>query len=381
MKFAHLSDLHLGKYVNGFSMLEEQDYILKQIRKHLSEEAVEYVLIAGDIYDVFIPSSEAMHLFDEFLTWLSKNSIKAYIISGNHDSAERLSYAQALLKNSGIHIAPPFAGKITSFSIEDEYGELEIYLLPFLKPVLARHFWPEEKIESYHDAVRLAVEKMAIDEKKRNILLSHQFVTGAISGGSENVIVGGLDNIGAEIFSAFDYVALGHIHRPQKILGKENIRYCGTPLQYSFSEVNDEKGLLIVDLKEKGNLEVKKLPLLPLHKMREVKGTYEMFMRQENYKQQGYDDYLSIVLEDEVEILNALDKLREVYPNIMKLRYQNQNERDEKIEKWQDLQKLNPLQMVQDFYQMRNERALGKEQARFLQQVVQRIFEEDLCDR
>lgn len=231
MKFIHLSDLHIGKRVNEFSMIEDQKYILKVILNIIDDEKPDGVLIAGDVYDKSVPSAEAVQLLDDFLCRLAERKIPTYIISGNHDSAERLSFGGRLMDMSGIHLSPVYNGKVEPFTLTDEYGKVNIYMLPFIKPVNVRRFFPDSEIESYTDAIKVAVDSMNVDEKERNIIVTHQFVTGASRSESEEISVGGSDNVDASVFDAFDYVALGHIHGPQKI-GRESVRYCGTPLMF-----------------------------------------------------------------------------------------------------------------------------------------------------
>ena len=249
MKLIHLSDLHLGKRVNEFSMLEDQAYILEQILTIIDAEQPQAVLVAGDIYDKAVPSAEAVQLFDDFLCRLSWRRLQVFVISGNHDSAERIAFGGRLMDGSGIHLSPVYDGTVEPISLTDEWGAVDVYLLPFVKPAHVRRFFPEASIESYTDAMAVAISAMEIKEDRRNILLTHQFVTGALRSDSEQISVGGADNVDAAVFASFDYVALGHIHRPQSI-GREAVRYCGTPLKYSFSEAGHRKSVTVVELRE-----------------------------------------------------------------------------------------------------------------------------------
>ena len=239
MRFIHLSDLHIGKRVNEFPMLEDQEFILTKILNIIDEQKPDGVIIAGDVYDKSVPSAEAVELFDDFLVRLSKRDMKVFVISGNHDSAERIAFGGRLMDKSGIYMSPVYNGKIEPVALSDEFGDVNIYMLPFVKPSNVRRFFPESEITSYTDAVKVAIDSMNIDTAKRNILITHQFVTGATRTESEDVSVGGTDNVDVSVFDSFDYVALGHIHRSQKC-GSEYIRYSGTPLKYSFSEANDK---------------------------------------------------------------------------------------------------------------------------------------------
>ena len=256
MKLIHLSDLHLGKRVNEFSLLEDQKYILTKILNIIDEEKPDALLIAGDIYDKAIPSAEAVELFDDFLVRLAGKDIKTFIISGNHDSPERLAFANRLIDISGIHLSPVYNGKVEPCTLTDSFGNINIYMLPFVKPIHVRRFYPEEEISTYTDAIRVALSQVKFDPKDRNVLITHQFVTGAERSESEEISVGGSDNVDASVFDGWDYVALGHIHRPQNI-GEERIRYCGTPLKYSFSEANHQKSVTVVELNEKGNQSIR----------------------------------------------------------------------------------------------------------------------------
>ena len=282
MKFAHIADLHIGKRVHDFSMLEDQRYILDQMLGIFEEQRVDGILIAGDVYDKVVPSAEAVQLFDEFITRLAKLKIPVYMISGNHDSAERLSFGAKLFESNDIYISQVYDGKVKKVGLEDEYGLVNVYLLPFLKPVTVRHALQRDDIESYEDGVMAALQECEVDASQRNVLVAHQFVTGADRCDSEEASVGGLDNVSAEVFEEFDYVALGHIHRPQK-MGRETLRYSGTPLKYSFSEVEHKKSVTIVELLEKGNVQISTVPLVPLRDMRKVRGTYMEVTAKESY--------------------------------------------------------------------------------------------------
>ena len=375
MKFMHLSDLHLGKRVNEFSMFEDQDYILKKILTIIQEEKPDGVLIAGDVYDKSIPSVEAVGLLDDFLKELAKAHIQTFIISGNHDSPERLAFAAELIEPSGIHISPAYDGKVRPISMQDDYGTVNIYMLPFVRPAHVRSVFPKENTESYTEAIRTAISHMEIHEEKRNLRITHQCGTGARRCESEEISVGGPDNVDASVFQAFDYVALGHIHGPQH-MGRESIRYCGTPLKYSFSEAGHHKSVTVLELREKGNLKIRTVDLLPLHDMRELKGTYEELTNRKNYEGTAVDDYLHITLTDEEDILDAIGKLRVIYPNLMKLDYDNQRTRENTvITTADDIKQKTPLELVQDFYEQQNNQAMDKEQTAFVSGLIEEIWE------
>ncbi len=375
MKLIHLSDLHIGKRVNEFSMLEDQKHILDNILDIIGNEAPDGIIIAGDVYDKSVPSAEAVQLLDSFLCRIAERKIPAYIISGNHDSAERLSFGGRLMDASGIHISPVYNGSVTPLQLSDEYGTVSIYLLPFLKPVNVRRFFPDAEIESYTDAVRVAVENMNIDKSGRNIIVTHQFVTGALRSDSEDISVGGSDNVDASVFDGFDYVALGHIHAPQKI-GREAVRYCGTPLKYSFSEAKHEKSVTVIELREKGKLEIRTVPLEPLRDMREIRGRYEDIVLRDSYLGTNTDDYIRVTLTDEKDIPDAMNRLRVIYPNIMKLDYDNTRTRSNRITGTSgDVERRSPLELFSEFYEKQNNQPMTEEETAFVSRLIEKIWE------
>lgn len=376
MKLIHISDLHLGKRVNEFSMLEDQAYILKEILKITEEEQADGVLIAGDVYDKSVPSAEAVQLFDDFLVRLSKGGTPAFIISGNHDSAERLAFGGRLMSQSGIYVSPVYDGTIQSVRLEDACGPVCIYLIPFLKPAHVRRFFPDAEIETYTDAMRTVIDALELDPEIRNIALAHQFVTSAVRSDSEEISVGGTDNVDASVFDAFDYVALGHIHRPQRVT-KDTIRYCGTPLKYSFSEAGHEKSVTIAELGAKGEVSVRTVPLVPLRDMGEIKGTYAGITAKSFYENTDYQEaYMHITLTDEEDIPDAVGKLRSIYRNIMKLDYDNARTRaNMEISGAEDLEQKSPLDLLGELYEKQNNQPMAKEQADFARQLIEEIWE------
>lgn len=490
MKFLHISDLHIGKRICEFSMLEDQSYILKQIIRIAEEEKPDAVLIAGDVYDKPVPSAEAVQLFDEFLTALAARNQAIFLISGNHDSPERIAFGGRLLEQCSVYLSPVYDGTVRKVTKMDAYGPVNVYLLPFVKPVTVRHalereagrqveadtseseakkqsgtdtarpeggkqpdagaaqFEDKKQLEdnteqyggkkqleadvaqsgdskrmeadaadagsgrrpegdaadsgsskkpdadtaraedrnppqaaqppivSYEDAVRTAVARMAVDPSQRNVLVAHQFVTGASRSDSEEVSVGGLDNVDGAIFEVFDYAALGHIHRPQKV-GKETVRYCGTPLAYSFSEAGQEKSVTIAELREKGQVEVRTVPLAPLRKMRKIRGTYLEVTAREFYKNTNVEDYLHVTLTDEEDIPGALEKLRAIYPNIMQLEYDNCRTRQRRlISGLEELEQKSELEIFEEFYELQNNQPTGEQQKRYMEELIQRMKEE-----
>ena len=376
MKFLHLSDLHLGKRVHGFSMLEDQAYILQQIIDCIASEQPDGVLICGDIYDKAVPSAEAVALCDDFFYHLAQLKVPVFAISGNHDSPERLAFGSRLMDGSGVHFSPVYDGQVRPFVLTDKWGEVGIYMLPFVKPAHVRRYFPEAEIDSYTDALSAAVGAMQVDTSRRNVLLTHQFVTGAATSDSEELSVGGTDNVDGSVFDPFDYVALGHLHSPQKV-GRDTLRYCGTPLKYSFSEAHQHKSITFVDLGEKGCVDISTAPLTPLHDLREVRGSYLELTDRRTYEGTATDDYLHITLTDEQDVPDALAKLRLIYPNLMRLDYDNRRTReDQQITAPERVENITPLQHLAAFYELQNNQPLTDEQAAFCQQLIEDIWKE-----
>lgn len=375
MKLIHLSDLHLGKRVNDFPMLEDQAYILDRILEIIDAEQPEAVLIAGDVYDKTIPSSEAVALLDDFLVKLADRSLAVLLISGNHDSPERLAFANRLMEGRGVYIAPVYHGEVTPVTLEDVHGLVDFWLLPFLKPVHLRRFFPEEGVESYTDAMACAIRHMPLDPARRNVLVTHQFVTGAERCESEEVSVGGADNVDASVFAPFDYVALGHLHGPQSI-GEERVRYCGTPLKYSFSEVRHQKSVTVIELEEKGTLNLRAVPLTPKRDMVELRGGFAQISSPAFYEQVDRDAYVRVILTDENDIYGAMGQLRSIYPNLMRLDYDNPRTRSGTAELEEADVKRNPLELFEEFYQQQNHQPMSEEQRGYLAELLEAIQEE-----
>lgn len=417
MKFIHLADLHIGKRVNAFPMLEDQRYILKQILTILREEQPDGgVILAGDIYDKAIPSAEAVELFDEFLTQLAALRLRVFIIAGNHDSPERIAFGNRLMDRSGIYLSPVYDGHVKCITCPDITSPatlsaanavdlnagthsvesastsaaastcppVDVYLLPFLKPANVRRFYPEETIESYTDAMRVAIAHMDIDPTHRNLLVTHQFVTGASRSDSEDISVGGSDNVDASVFAPFDYVALGHLHGPQQ-MGEEGgpiIRYAGTPLKYSFSEARHHKSVTVVEIGEKkadGVVDVciGTRELRPLHDMREIRGSYEELTLRANYEGTATDDYIHATLTDEIEVPDASRHLQVIYPNLMKLDYDNARTRGQGSERLEieQLEEKSPLDLFSELFEKQNHKEMTEEQARYIEAQMEKIWE------
>lgn len=377
MKIMHLSDLHIGKKVNEYSMLQDQIYILKEILRIIDNEKVETVIIAGDVYDRSLPPNEALELFDEFLYQLSGRNVNVFVISGNHDSPERISYGGRMMTENKIFLSPVYDGNVKPITLNDDYGEVNFYLLPFIRPADIRRYFPDENIENYTDAVKVAIDNMNVDFSERNILVTHQFVTGAELSESEDIIVGGTDNVSGEVFDGFDYVALGHIHREQTV-GKDNIRYCGTPLKYSFSEAKHIKSVTILDFNDKGNIEYSKIPLTPFRDMREIRGTYYELTLKSSYESTNTEDYLHITLTDEEDIPDAIGKLRSIYPNIMKLDYDNLRTRGSgTVDAIENIESKSPFELFADLFKQQNNQDMSEEQEEIMRNLIDKIWEEN----
>lgn len=375
MKFMHLSDLHIGKRVNEFSMLEDQKYILAQILSLVEEEQADGVFLAGDLYDKPVPPAEAVQVLDSFLTRLARLNVPVFAVSGNHDSAERVAFGSRLLSSRGVYLSPVYDGAVEKISMTDAYGEVVIHLLPFIKPAVVRHVFEEEEINSYQDAVYAAVSHMEINPEARNVLVAHQFVTGAARCESEEILVGGLDNVDSSVFEPFDYVALGHIHSPQHV-GRETIRYCGTPLKYSFSEAEQEKSVTVVELKEKGQVEIRKLPLKPLRDMRRVRGSYLEVTARSFYQDSNTEDYIQVTLTDEEDVPDGLQKLRVIYPNLMRLEYDNKRTRNhENIDGACEVEQKSELELFKEFYELQNNQPMSGQQEAFVRDLIENIQE------
>lgn len=377
MKLFHLSDLHIGKRVNEFSMIEDQKYILDRILDLADEEKPDGIILAGDIYDKQIPSAEAVQVFDAFITKLAEKKLPVFIISGNHDSAERLAFGGRLLSSREIYLSPVYDGTVTKIPLKDQYGTVWIHLLPFIRPSIVRHVFEDEadSVTDVQSAVQMVIRHMEIDPADRNVLVAHQFVTGASQCESEDIQVGGLDNIDAAVFDLFDYTALGHIHSPQNV-GNGTVRYCGTPLKYSFSEADQEKSVTVVELEEKGNVKTRLLLLRPLRDMRKIRGTYLELTARSFYQDMNCSDYIQVTLTDEDDVPDGLQKLRVIYPNIMQLLYDNKRTGTiREIDAAQAVEEKTEIELFREFYELQNNQPMTKQQEDFAEQLIREIKE------
>lgn len=378
----HLADLHLGKRVNGFSMMEDQEYILNRILEIMEEEQPDGLLIAGDVYDKTIPPAEAVRLMDDFLTAVAAKHVPVFLISGNHDSAERVAFGHQLMQGSGIWISPVYDGTIEYHTLKDRWGEVNIYLIPFLRPSVVRSFFPDAEIGDYTDALRTIIQELPLDASKRNVVLAHQFVTaaGALpeTCDSEQLSVGGLDRVDGSVFSSFDYTALGHLHGPQRV-GSETIRYAGSLLKYSFSELHQKKSVTVAELREKGETEIRQIPLQPRREMTELRGTFEEILADARKKGEPQTDYYHMILTDETDVVDALSRLREFYPNIMLLDYDNRRTRSQKeVEQLDRVEERTPGELFAALYEQQNGQEMNPDQKEYLDGLIREIWEEQV---
>ena len=378
----HLADLHLGKRVNGFSMMEDQEYILNRILEIMEEVQPDGLLIAGDVYDKTIPPAEAVRRMDDFLTAVAAKHVPVFLISGNHDSAERVAFGHQLMQGSGIWISPVYDGTIRHHTLEDRWGEVNIYLIPFLRPSVVRSFFPDVEIEDYTDALRTIIEDLQVDTSRRNVVLAHQFVTaaGALpeTCDSEQLSVGGLDRVDGSVFSPFDYTALGHLHGPQRV-GSETIRYAGSPLKYSFSELHQKKSVTVAELRAKGETEIRQIPLQPRREMTELRGTFEEILEEARKKGEPQTDYYHMILTDETDVVDALSRLREYYPNIMLLDYDNRRTRSQKeVEQLDRVEERTPGELFAALYEQQNGQEMDSDRKEYLDGLIREIWEEQV---
>ena len=380
MKVLHVSDLHIGKRVNGMSMLDDQRYILRQILDIAEKHQVSVLLIAGDVYDKASPSAEAVTVFDAFLTDAVAAGLRVLAIPGNHDSAERIAYAQGLLEKQGVCLPPVYAGEVERVELEDEHGPVEFWLLPFLKPGDVRRFFPNEEIgDDYSAALRAVLGSCDIDQGKRNVVLSHQLVTAygtAPDRADDEIKLGGMDNVDVSVYDAFDYVALGHVHRPQRV-GRDTVRYSGSPLKYSFSEARYDKSAALIELGEKkpGDdvgecVSFELIPLVPLHDVREVRGTLADVLAMG-----AESDYLHITLSDEHPQLDAMAKIHEVFPNAMMLDYDNVTVLIDRpqTQLTADPDNMDTLDLFGAFYESQVGNPLDDEQQDFARKLIAKV--------
>ena len=383
MKFLHLADLHLGKILQEQSLIEDQEYMLKQIIGTIERENIETVLISGDVYDRSVPPAEAVNLLDSFLKTLIKElKIKVFIIAGNHDSKDRLAFGSKIFEDEGLYIESKYNGDLRKVELQDEYGKLNIYMLPFVKPIEVKQFFKEDLENNYNTAINKIIAKEKIDVEERNIILVHQFVTAGMvepeRTESEVLSLGGIENVDVSNFECFDYVAIGHVHRPQKI-GRDTARYAGTMLKYSFSEINHNKTIPIIELKDKGDININLVQLNPLRDMREIKGPIEELIKQENYECGNTNDYIKAVITNVEPVYDAIGQIRRIYPNTLKLEIRNSktisNVEEQNIN-LENVKKKTELELFADFYKAQNNADLDEKRTEIIKNIISEVKHE-----
>lgn len=377
MKFFHLSDLHIGKQLHFYSLRKDQEAVFEEIVRYAEELKPEAIVIAGDVYDKSVPSAEAVAVFDGFVRKLADTGTEILVISGNHDSPERLEFASSLLERQHLHIAglPPLGPDdyMKQVILQDSFGKVHFYLLPFLKPGYVRSVFPKEEISSYTQAVKRLVEREALDPGERNVLVTHQFYTAAgiepEQGGSEAIFVGGTGNVDISAAAGFDYVAMGHIHKKQSV-GNRQFRYCGTPLKYSAGESRDEKSLTVVTLGEKGTAPViEEFPLHPLYDVRQMTGTLEELL------EKGCEDYVSLVLTDEKMPYQARERLDAVFPRLLELRIENGRTRRQ-LREIQEAELLkSPEELFEKFYEDIHGQSMSEREREIIREIIEKAEE------
>lgn len=383
MKILHLADLHLGKILQEQSLLEDQEYMLKEIIKIIKEEKVETILIAGDVYDRSVPPAEAVSLLDDFLKILIKElKIKVFIIAGNHDSKDRLGFGSRIFEDKGLYIESKYTGNLRKVELQDEYGKINVYMLPFVKPVEVKQFFKDDLENNYNTAINKIIEKEQINTKERNIIMVHQFITAGTRlperTESEVLSLGGIENVDVSNFNNFDYVAIGHVHRPQQI-GRDTARYAGTMLKYSFSEINHHKTVPIIDVKEKGNINIELVPLNPVRDMRELKGPIEELLKKENYETGNINDYIKAVITNEEPVYDAIGQLRRIFPNTLKLEIRNSKtarNAEEQTLNLENIKKKSELELFCDFYKAQNNVDLNNDQLEIIKNIISEVKHE-----
>ena len=375
MKFAHISDLHLGKTLHGFSLIEDQKYALTQVLEICKKTEVQAILVAGDVFDHSVAPIEGIKLFEWFLHQAVSQKLLVFVISGNHDSGERLSFGTQFMIQNGLYFSKPYDGNIEPVVLQDEYGPVNVYLFPFIKPSIVSSALSNDSIKDYQDAVEKAISQMRINPKERNIIVSHQNILNAERSDSEEIIIGGVDGVSSALYEQFDYSALGHIHKPQTV-GK-NVRYCGSLLKYSVSELNNQKTVTIIELKQKGTVNLSYEPLKPLRDIRQIKGKFEQILSLAKTDQNNKDDFIDVILTDEDEVLDAIYSLRKIYPNILQLTYDNHNTRNNQdIQQLDSFSKADPFELFKEFYQNRRGTPLDNDQEEYIKDVIQDIWRE-----
>lgn len=381
MKLLHLADLHIGKVINEFSMLEDQKYILHQAAELAAEEKTDGVILAGDIYDRSVPTAEAVSVLNKFLEKLADLGQKIFVISGNHDSPERIGFAGSILARGGLYMEGSFLPELKKVELTDAFGPVNIYFLPFARAGAMQKVLGLEAGTDLTACIRRVIENTKINPAERNVLITHHFVTGngaepEVSDSEYPVSVGGTENVDASVFDGFDYVALGHIHKPQSI-GRKEVCYAGSPLKYSFSECGREKSAVLVTLGEKERgVTMERRVLKPLHDMRKVKGELAELLKEEVVSLADRSDYLFVTLTDEKELFEPMEQLRTRYPNVMQLELEkNIRHEGAAVSLKEQLREKSLLEIYRDFYEAVTDRPLDESREAVVAALLKEIQE------
>ena len=377
MKFAHLADLHIGKRLYEYSLVENQKDILNKIVELVKANCVDGVVISGDIYDKSVPPVDAVEIMDDFLSALSSLEIFIIIIGGNHDSVARLSFASKILEKNNVYISPVFNGNVEKIEMTDKFGRINFYLLPYIRPVNVRRAYEDFEGETFTEALKFVMDKINPDTSIRNVLVSHQFVTGAQKSDSEEIYVGGSENVAYTLFDDFDYVALGHLHMPQAV-GRETVRYAGTPLKYSFSEISHKKSMTIVDIREKGKVEIEVIPLIPAQDLVELKGSLKELINESVVASVECNSFVKITLTDEVLKNDALDVLKQFYPYIVSIGYDNSMTRQNNVVQSRAVsEEQRPEEIVEELFVQQNNRQMNDVERGLTEKLVKKVWERE----
>lgn len=377
MKFAHLADLHIGKRLYEYSLIDNQRDILNKIVELIKKYNLDGVVISGDIYDKSVPPVDAVGIMDEFLSTLVKLDIFIIIIGGNHDSVARLSFGSKILEKSRVFISPVFNGNIEKVELSDQFGSINFYLLPYIRPINVKRVYQDFSGDSFTEALKFVIDRINPDKSMRNVLVAHQFVTGAQKSDSEELYVGGSENVDYTLFDDFDYVALGHLHMPQNV-GRDTVRYAGTPLKYSFSEISHKKSMTIVDIKQKGDIQIQEILLNPMCDLVELRGSLNELVSNSIESSVDKKSFVKITLTDEVLKNNALDILKNFYPCIVSIGYDNSMTKDNKlIRKAEKSEEQEPQQIVEELFVQQNNRAMNADERDLINKLVKKVWERE----
>lgn len=381
MRILHTSDWHIGKKINDFNMIDDQRYVLDQICEIIKQEKIDVVIIAGDLYDKPIVDTHAIKLLNEVLVKIvNECGAKVILIAGNHDSADRISFGKEFLIDSGIYIEGKFDGNINKISLNDEFGDVNFYPISYFDEVHIKHLFNDVSIKNSNDALIKIMKTLDVDYSKRNIFIAHGYFSNKdgdkmIESDSERRLsIGGQDVMDASILKEFDYVALGHLHANQKVI-VDHIRYSGSIIKYSFSEMNHKKSVTIVDLGGKGDIKINQIGLKLKHNMKEIEGYIDTLISEEFYKDYDLEDYFRIILHDSIGISDPAAKIKKVYKNFMEIRFKDNNFNDGNQEEISnlDITIKSPFELFEIFYKSMTDKELNCDQKDILKDVIEKV--------